>query len=236
MRIEHQPAFVLHDRPYRETSLLVEAYTRDHGRIGLVARGVRTAKPRIARASLAPLQPVVLSWTGRGELPTLSAAEPVGRALRPEGEALLGALYLNELLVRLLPRGDAHPELFARYGACLEALADEDAPAWTLRRFERDALAELGYALELTQEADGGPTIDPARDYSYDPERGAVPWSARPIAPRIAGAALQALAGEQAPDAATLRSLRGLMRAILRHHLGGRELNAWHLFAGPRPG
>ena len=236
MRVEQQPAFVLHERPYRETSLLVEAYTRDHGRVGLVARGVRTARPRIARATLAPLQPVVLSWSGRGELATLTAAEPVGRALRPEGEALLGALYLNELLVRLLPRGDAHPELFARYGACLEALADHDTPAWTLRRFERDALAELGYALELAHEADDGPPIDSLLEYSYDPERGAVPWTARPVAPRVSGAALRALAGEDAPDAVTLRNLRAMMRALLRHHLGGRELNAWHLFAGPRPG
>src|SRR5688500_5274253 len=161
MRVEEQPSFILHERPYRETSLLVEAFTRDHGRVGLVARGVRAQKPRIARANLAPLQPVVLSWTGRGELATLVAAEPAGHSLRANGEGLLGALYLNELLVRLLPRGDAQPELFARYAACLEDLAGTGSPAWGLRRFERDALAELGYALELGHEADGAGPIEP---------------------------------------------------------------------------
>lgn len=232
MRVEQQPGFVLHERPYRETSLLVEAFTRDHGRVGLVARGVRTQRPRIARASLAPLQPVVLSWNGRGELATLTAAEPVGMALRASGEGLLGALYVNELLVRLLPRGDAQPELFERYAACLADLAAGGAPAWALRRFERDALAELGYALELAHEADAGGAIDPAREYSYDPERGAVPWALRPLAPRVTGAVLIALAREAEPEATSLRAMRGLMRALLRHHLGGRELNAWRMFAG----
>ena len=231
MRIEHQPSYVLHERPYRETSLLVEAFTRDHGRVGLVARGVRTARPRIARSSLEPLQPVLLSWNGRGELATLVAAEPAGASFRPGGEGLLGALYLNELLVRLLPRGDAHPDLFDRYGACLAELAEAPSPAWTLRRFERDALVELGYALELEHEAEGGEPLDPDAEYSYDPERGPIAWSRRPFAPAVTGAALRALSGETLPDAATLRALRGLMRAVLRHHLGGRELNAWHMFA-----
>lgn len=232
MRVEQQPGWILHERPYRETSLLLEAFTRDHGRIGLVARGVRTAKPRVARASLAPIQPVVLSWSGRGELGTLTAAEPVGTALHPRGEALLGALYLNELLVRLLPRGDAHPELFARYGACLEELSGPGGAAWTLRRFERDALGELGYALELAHEAETGHALHPDSDYSFDPERGPVAWPARPIAPRVPGAVLLALAHEREPPVAELRAMRGLMRALLRHHLGGRELNAWRMFAG----
>lgn len=232
MRVEQQPGWILHERPYRETSLLLEAFTRDHGRVGLVARGVRSAKPRIARASLAPIQPVVLSWSGRGELGTLTAAESVGTALHPDGESLLGALYLNELLVRLLPRGDAHPELFARYGACLEQLAGAGSAAWTLRRFERDALAELGYALELVRDVDTDSPLRPEADYSFDPERGPVAWLARPIAPRVAGAVLLALARDDEPRAPELRAMRGLMRALLRHHLGGRELNAWRMFAG----
>jgi len=235
VRIENQPAWVLHERPYRETSLLVEAFTRDYGRVGLVARSVRSARPRIARANLEPMVPLVLSWSGRGELATLSAAEPVGPALRPRGEALLGALYLNELLVRLLPRADAHPELFARYGVCLVELAEGLSPAWALRRFERDALAELGYALELARDAERGAPLDPAEVYSYDPERGPVSWAARPLAPRVTGGVLLALARDDEPEAEALRAMRGTMRAILRHHLGGRELNAWRMFAGGAP-
>ena len=234
MRIEHQPAFILHERPYRETSVLIEALTRDHGRVGLVARGVRAAKPRIARGVLAPLVSLELDWQQRGELGTLVRAESSGPSFPLVGEALLCALYVNELLARLLQRQDPHPEIFERYEALLRELAaPAPALAWTLRRFERDVLALLGYALELAGEADTGVALDPAAEYSYDPERGPVRWSRRPLAPRVGGAALLALAGDAMPSEALAREQRRLMRSVILHHLGGRELNAWRLFARP---
>jgi DNA repair protein RecO (recombination protein O) len=229
MRVERQPAFVLHERPYRETSLLLEAFTRDHGRVGLVARGARAARPRFGRGVLAPLVPLEIGWTGRGELPTLTAAEPVAAPFALAGDALLPALYLNELLTRLLARHDAHPELFARYTACLGELSAGGDLGWILRCFERDALTLLGYGLELEHDGVAGAVLEPGATYGYDPERGAVPWEARPVAPSIRGASLLALARGTCPDAASLRELRRLMRAVLRHHLGGRDLHSWSM-------
>jgi len=232
MRIEHQPAYILHERPYRETSVLLEVLTRDHGRVGLVARGVRSAKPRMARGTLAPLVALELDWQGRGELGSLVRAEASGPSLPLAGEALMCALYVNELLARLLQRQDPHPEVFERYADLLRELATPGTPlAWLLRRFERDLLALLGYALELAQEADTGTPLQADAPYSYDPERGPLPWALRPVAPRVAGAALLALAGDVPPDAATAREQRRLMRSVLLHHLGGRELAAWRVLA-----
>jgi DNA repair protein RecO (recombination protein O) len=229
-RIDRQPAYVLHERPYRETSVLLELLTRDHGRIGLVARGVRAAKPRFPRGTLKPLQALEVSWQGRGELGNLTGADPVGPPVPLVGEATFCALYLNELLTRLLARHDPHPGVFARYAGVLFELAGaaREAQSWVLRRFERDLLDEIGYGLALDGTADGGP-LDPAARYSIDPERGAVEWSRRPVPPAVGGAALLALGAGSTPDLAGLRELRHAMRALLRHHLGGRELTAWSL-------
>ena len=228
-RVLDQPAFVLHERPYRESSALIEALTRDHGRVGLVARGVRSARPRIARALLAPLAPVRLSWAGRGELGNVIAAEADGNPLRLGGEALMCALYVNELLLKLLPRHDAHPELYALYAQCLEALHTGSNLAWSLRRFERDCLAALGYGLLLDRDATRGAPLDPDAHYGYEPEAGPVAWTPAYGTLRIRGASLLALAQDADPDPSALSELRQMMRTVLRHHLGGRDLQAWRM-------
>ena len=227
-RVQAQPAFVLHAQPYRETSLLIEAFTRDYGRVGLIARGARGARAHSTRALLQPLQPLHLSWAGRGELGQVSATEAAGPALTTQGEGLLATFYLNELLMRLLPRGEAQASLFWRYTQCLAALQSGPV-AWELRRFERDLLAELGYGLVLDVEADGVTPLDPEALYTYEPERGALRVAAHKEA--VAGASLLALARDQAPDAVALRELRALMRRVLLHHLGGRELRSWQLLS-----
>lgn len=224
LRVAGQPAFVLHAQPYRETSLLVEAFTRDHGRIGLVARGVRGARGQPLRAMLQPLQPLLVDVSGAGELLRLGGTEAAGAAFAPQGDALLAALYVNELMLRLLPRGEALPALFWRYTRVLAALAGGEEWLWPLRRFERDLLADLGYALQL------GGDLDPAAHYRYDPENGPLRLL-RPENASISGAALLALAGEEAPGAEHLRELRALMRRVLLHHLGGRELKSWRVLA-----
>jgi DNA repair protein RecO (recombination protein O) len=233
MRIESQPAFVLHAQPYRETSLLIEAFTRDHGRIGLVARGVRGTRGQPLRALLQPLQPLQLSWSGRGELSRVDSVEAAGAAFEPQGDALLSTFYVNELLLRLLPRGEAQSTLFWRYTECLSALQGATV-AWELRRFERDLLVELGYGLRLDVEADGDQPVDPARRYRFDPEGGAQPVP-ESMAGSISGASLLALAADRSPDALQLRELRRLMRQVLRHYLGGRELRSWQLLADLAP-
>lgn len=230
MRVESQPAYVLHAQPYRESSLLLDLLTRDHGRVGLIARGVRGTRAQPLRAALQPLQPLLVDWAGRGELPLLRAAEAAGAALAPHGDALLGAFYLNELQVRLMPRGEAQPRLFWRYAECLGALAEGRDYVWELRRFERDLIGELGYALVLSHEADGETPIDPEAHYRYEPEQGPLRLAAARSG-SVSGAALAALADDVMPDSAAMRELRGMMRRVLLHLLGGRELRSWQVLA-----
>ena len=141
MRVLAQPAFVLHARPWRETSLIVELLTRDPGRVGVVARGVQGAKRHPLRAALQPLQCLRADFLPRGELARLLQAEAVDAAPRLAGEALMAAFYVNELVLRLLPRNDPAPELFERYGELRSELGDGAGLAWQLRRFERDLIA-----------------------------------------------------------------------------------------------
>lgn len=230
MRVDAQPAFVLHAQPYRETSLLLEAFSSEHGRVGLIARGVRGARGQPLRAVLQPLQPLHVGWSGRGELLQLGVAEAAGAALAPQGDALLAAFYLNELLIRLLPRNEPQPALFWRYAQCLGALQTGVDYVWELRRFERDLLAELGYGLVLEFEADGSTPVEADASYRYDPEQGAVRQSSH-RGSAVSGATLLALAHDRLPQAAGLRELRMLMRSILLHHLGGRELRSWQLLS-----
>jgi DNA repair protein RecO (recombination protein O) len=225
MRVEQQPGFVLHARAWRETSLLVEAFTRDHGRVGLIARGVRNPKSRLSRSNLQPLQPLLLDWSARGELGTLTGAEQAGMPWRLRGEALLAGMYVNELVLRLSSRNDTHNAAFGAYAECLARLAEEPDIAWTLRRFERDFLADLGYALMLTHTAEGIP-IERDADYAYISESGPADWREGSGYPRISGAALLALDRDEIPDSAQHTQLRRLMRATIRHLVGG-ELNAW---------
>ena len=173
VKVERQPAFVLHSRPYRETSLVVEAITRDYGRMALVAKGVR--RPRSAmRGVLMGFQPLEMTWSGKGDVVTLHNAEWQGG--QPQGRALLCGYYLNELLINLLPREDAHEQLFEHYSATLQALSSsetQDAAFFSaaLRRFEKRLLGELGYGLMLAHDT-AGQAIAPDNRYLYEMESG----------------------------------------------------------------
>ncbi|MGW8126975.1 MAG: DNA repair protein RecO [Stenotrophomonas sp.] len=232
MRIDDEPAYVLHARPWRETSLLVEALTLAHGRIGLLARGVQGPKKQLLRAALQPLQSIRLDAVMTGELAQLRRAESQDAAPRLHGQAMLAAFYVNELVLRLAPRHDPLPELHHAYGQVRGQLADAAGLAWTLRRFERDLLDALGFGFDWTSSADGQP-IDPAARYRLDPQEGPLRLlSERSAAERrglATGAALLALAADQAPAAVDLASLRPQMRAVLLHHLGGRGLKSWEM-------
>jgi DNA repair protein RecO (recombination protein O) len=228
MRIEQQPAYVLHSRPYRETSLLLECLTRDFGRVGVVARGVRRERARLQRAQLEPFQRLSIDLLQKGELATLQSAEPVNAPLRLTGDAGLAGLYLNELSVRLTGRQDPMPELFDAYARTLPRLAAGEPLAWSLRRFERDLLEAVGYALQLEFEAESGEPVEPARLYRYVVEQGPLPC--RPgTAHALRGADLLALASDDMPDQAGMSALRVMMREVIRFHLGGGELRAWHV-------
>ncbi|MBB3228455.1 DNA repair protein RecO (recombination protein O) [Luteibacter sp. Sphag1AF] len=231
MRVEQQPAYVLHARPYRETSMLVECLTRDHGRIGVVARGVRRERARNQRSQLEPFQQLSLDLLMKGELATLRAAEFAGMATRLTGDAGLAGLYLNELIVRLTGRQDANPELFDLYGITLRRMAAGEALAWSLRRFERDMLDTLGYGLQLDMDVERDEPVDPDASYRYTPGTGSL--LARPgDREAIRGSDLLAFAADTCPDTAGLVALRRLMRQVIGFHLGGGELRAWRVLGG----
>ncbi|HUR40190.1 MAG TPA: DNA repair protein RecO [Verrucomicrobiae bacterium] len=213
-RVPLEPGFLLSVRPYRETSALLEALTAGHGRVGLVARGVRGAKSRL-RGLLQPFQPLLLSWSEGGELGTLTGAEAAGRPATLAGEAVFSGWYLNELVLRLLPRRDAHPELYSSYCEALAALGGEGGVR-ALRVFELHLLAELGYAVHVPE------TTEPESWYGYDPEGGLRLAEPGPDAYR--GASLLALAEESLQTEESLRDARRLLRAALKPHLGDRAL------------
>lgn len=232
MRFSAEPAFVLHTRPWRESSLLVEVLSAEHGRLGLVARGVHGPKRHLLRAALQPLQFIRLDAVQRGELATLSAAEALDAAPRLTGDAMLAGFYLNELTMRLAPRGDPQPELFEAYGTTRRRLGSTDSVAWTLRRYERDLLDALGFAFDWSMDSDGVP-IDPAARYRLDPESG----PRRLMLDRghgdrrsaATGRALLALAADALPVDDDLASLRRPMREVLAFHLGPRGLKSWEM-------
>ena len=243
LRYVAEPAFVLHARLWRETSLLVEVLSAEHGRIGLVARGVQGAKRHALRAALQPLQSIRFDAVQRGELAQLTAAEAVDAAPPLQGDAAMAAFYLNELCLRLAPRQAPQPELHAAYATTRERLRAGEPLAWTLRRFERDLLEALGFGIDFASDGDGM-AIDPAARYRIDPEQG--PW--RVLGERAGerretatGSALLALAADAVPGADDLASLRLPLRATLLHHLGGRGLKSWEMLGdlgrllAPRP-
>ncbi len=227
MHVDAEPALILHARAYRETSLLLECLTPSHGRVGLIARGVRRERSRLPRGLLQPLQPLLLSWAGRGELATLTRAEASAAPYPFVGERIYSAMYLNELVLRLCARGDPHSELFDHYRQCLQRLSDAEPEAWTLRRFERDLMIDLGYGLVLDREIDSGQPLQASTDYAYVIDGGPRRWNGNQRDLRVSGAALLALASDEMPSAGHTAELRRLMRVLLQHQLGGGSLNAW---------
>lgn len=233
MQIASESAYVLHARAWRETSLLVEVLCADHGRVGLVARGVSTPKRHALRAALQPLQCIRLDAVLRGELATLRSAEAIDTAPRLLGESALAGFYLNELTLRLSPRMDPLPTLHEAYARTRELLGEPPRSlAWALRCYERDLLDAIGFGFDWAHDGDGI-EIDRAARYRLDPEHG----PRRLLHDRgstdrneaATGAGLLALAGDHPPDDDDLLSLRRPMRSLLAHHLGGRGLKSWEM-------
>ena len=226
-RVEHEPAFVLHSYPYKETSLIVEAFSRRVGRTALIAKGAR--RPRSAmRGVLHAFQPLRLTWTGSGEINTLLAAEWQGGMPFLRGFGLMCGFYVNELILRLLPREDSHEALFDAYSGSLERLGRGDPTAAVLRGFEKRLLAELGYAMLLDRDAASGAPIDPSMQYLYDPERGPIPAGAgaEPGGEMVVrGSTLIDLDRDDFTSGQTLHQARSLMRALIGQRLHGQTLH-----------
>nr|WP_050465462.1 DNA repair protein RecO [Herbaspirillum autotrophicum] len=223
-RVQAQPGFVLHSYPYKETSLIVDVFSREHGRVALVAKGAKRPHSKL-RGVLQTFQPLSVSWSGKSEVRTLTDAEWVGGMLPLEKSALLCGFYLNELLVKLLARDDSHVALFDHYVATLNQLAHGESPPIVLRQFERALLTETGVAANWTVCTVSGRTVEPAQIYVIDPERGVRP--ARPTDgwPKVSGKTLLDMEHEDYRDVTTQSQSKLLMRFLLSHHLGGAPLN-----------
>ncbi|GMW05489.1 MAG: DNA repair protein RecO [Gammaproteobacteria bacterium] len=234
-RVDLASAFVLHARRWRETSELLDVITCEHGRVSLLARGLRRPRSGL-RAILQAFQPLSLSWSGRaGGLMTLRAAEPDGPAAPLRGKSLMAGFYLNELLLRFLQRSDPHPRLFEAYARTLGALADGTAPEAGLRRFELLLLAETGYGLNLDHDASSGERLRPGGSYVYVLERGPVPASVgMPAGLEFSGAELLAIGQGVFPDLPSLSAARRLLRAVLDHHLDGQPLRTREVYVAMR--
>lgn len=224
-----QAAYVIHRRPYRNTSLLLELFAREAGRAPAVARGVR-AGPSGGAGLLQPFVPLLVGLAGRGEVRTLASFDAAGSPPALRGKGLYCGFYLNELLMRLLGRYDGHPGVFDSYAAALAGLAGGETEQ-SLRRFELRLLEELGYGLELRVEATTGAAVEPEKRYRYQVELGAIeqPGGA------YSGSTLLALASNCPAGDIALREARALMRSVLGHYLGGRPLKSRELFAPYRP-
>ncbi len=226
-KIEDEPAFVLHSYPFRETSLILDVFSRRHGRLPIMARGARRPKSSL-RGVLMSFQPLLLSWFGKGEVRTLHSAEWQGGQPWLQGTALMCGFYLNELLLNLLARDDPHEQLFDYYRATLYRLANETDHAATLRCFEKHLLQELGYALALEREAGGDKPVRPEVCYRYAVERGPLPDDDGAGLP-VLGKTLLDMAADDYADPMTAQQSKQLMRMLLNHYLGGKTLHTREL-------
>lgn len=230
-RHDDESAFVLHTYPFQDTSVIVEAFTRQHGRIGLIAKGAKRPKSAL-RAALLAFQPLALSWSGRSELRTLTRAEWIGSQQTLAGLAMMCGYYLNELLMKLVHRDDPHEALFDDYAHALASLSGGEPPQAVLRRFEIALLREIGYALQLEHDAERGAPLVAENRYAYYPERGPLPVEAGHAAAgalELRGKTLLDMARGDFSDPATAVESKTLMRWLIGHHLDQKTLNTRQL-------
>jgi DNA repair protein RecO (recombination protein O) len=229
-RQEAQLAFILHTYPYRETSLVAEVFTRNLGRLPLLAKGARRPHSPL-RGLLRPFQPLQLSWGGKSELRVLHKAEWQGGLAPLQGTSLICGFYLNELLMRLLHRNDPHEQLFVYYEDTLAALSTSMDYMAILRDFEQRLLQELGYALTLDHDVTSGGPIDANEHYCYEIERGPVKSEENDCSRglQVSGKTLLDMRGSDYSSAATRQQSKALMRYILNHYLGDQPLHTRQL-------
>lgn len=230
-RQDNQAAYVLHTYPFKETSLVVELFAHGFGRVATTAKGAR--RPRSAmRGMMQSFQPLLATWSGKLELKTLHSLEWGGGLLLLNGEALMCGFYLNELLLRLLPREDPHETLFEYYSATLKTLATGQDLATTLRRFELKLLQELGYAIPLHHDASDEPILE-GHSYRYEAEHGAIRLNGTlnhtKNGVQLLGKTLLDMTGDDYGNVQTQQQSKQLMRYLLAHYLGDKPLHTRQL-------
>jgi DNA repair protein RecO (recombination protein O) len=230
IRHRDQPGYVLHSYPYQETSLIVEVFTREFGRVAMVAKGAKRPHSPL-RAALMPFHALTLDWSGRADLKTLRTAEWRGAFRLLTGRALICGFYLNELLLKLLHRDDAHDALFDAYEQTLQALLDGGDQAVVLRQFEKRLLGELGYALMLDRDAEAARPLHPNRRYHYIIDRGPVPAppDAQQNGLELLGQTLIDMHADDYTSPVTQQQSKSLMRHLIGHYLGHQTLHSRQL-------
>jgi len=233
MRVQEQPAYILHHRPFRDSSQILDVMSRDYGRLSLMSRGSRAAKSRL-KSILQPFIPLTLSWSGKGEMPFLNSAEPL--ALKPvslSGRALPSAFYINELLVRLLHKHDVHEDVFFLYESILKLLADNQPIEPVLRLFEKQLLETLGFGLNLSVDARTGERVSENENYAYYLEHGPVILQSvddESYILKLSGRSLLDLNENTLSSEQSLKDAKRLMRGILHYYLGGKPIKSRELF------
>ena len=226
-RVQHQKTYILHTRPYSESSLLIDAFSRDYGRVSLLAKGARRVKSKV-RGMLRPFQPLLISWSGKGELQTLTGAESDCAIRVLAQSAWLCGCYMNELLLKLLHKYDPHEQLFDHYHETLELLEQGQPAQIVLRFFEKRLLKEIGYGLVLSHDIKNNQPVEKHKTYRYYPDSGPTVsdtthsdsvWF-------VSGSTLLALENEEFKNIQQLTQSKYLMRALLNQSLQGRKLKS----------
>ncbi|AZT83085.1 DNA repair protein RecO [Marinobacter sp. NP-4(2019)] len=232
--VQQEPAYVLHRRPWRETSLQVDVFTLNAGRVSLIARGANSARSPL-KAQLQPFQPLMLNWTGRGNLKTLTQAEIRSGPSLNRTAALYSGLYINELLQRVLPAADPHPSLFAAYIHVITELSETDDVEPVLRRFEYSFAEALGYSFSWDVTTDSGVGVEAGQSYCYDPERGILQRPDENVRLRnLSGDTLIALASGDLESPECRRVAKRVTRVLVDYLLQGRPLHSRSLFSHVR--
>ncbi|NVK21086.1 MAG: DNA repair protein RecO [Kangiellaceae bacterium] len=223
---ETTPAFVLHSRAFKETSLILELFTLEHGRVNVLAKGIRSNDKSNRKALIQPFQPISVSWMGRSELKTLKQLDANGLPYRLQGIVNLSGLYINELLLKLLIQWDPQPEIFELYCHSLQQLKITDKPQVALREFELDLLEFLGYAIDWQHDIYGD-AIEAEQQYCYQAEQGFIPEKQAPTdALSIAGELILAVAALDWSKKGSLALARKICRNIIDQLLGHKELHS----------
>ena len=225
---ENQQVYVLHTYPFKETSLIVEIFSKEFGRVSLVAKGARRPKSAL-RGMLQSFQALEASWSGIGELKTLHGIEWCDQYLSMEGNSLICGFYLNELLLRLLPKEDKYESLFIFYHSTMENLSQGIDIGVTLRKFELKLLLELGYEVVLKVDANSN-EIKADKTYYYEPEQGALEKFRTEKSIKVVGQTLIDMGNDNFDSATTELQSKNLMRFLINYYLGDKPLNSKQLF------
>lgn len=233
MRVENQPAYILHQRAFRDTSQILEVFTKDYGRMSIMSRGSRGQKSRL-KGVLQPFRSLIIAWSGRGEMPTLVSAEPaVQTSVFFQGKSLACALYVNELLMYLTYKHDVHQKLFSQYHHTINRLFEAEKLEQELRCFELNLLDHLGVLVDLSRDSNTGERLKENSEYYFQIEQGVCELKAdfKPkYVPVLSGKSLLEISEQRFDSPGVLKDAKVLMRFIINHSLGGKSLKSRELF------